>query len=83
MLGGNKREALNYYLTAALLLERNKDTNQNWKYINLLTVIAVAYEKIDMNAEAKLTFEKLLHKEPNYKLVRDELYPKLLQKLKN
>jgi len=82
LLGGNKKEAINYYLTAASLLEKNKDTNQNWKYLNLLTVTGIAYEKEDMLNEAKLTYEKLLRKEPNYKLVRDDLYPKLLQKLK-
>jgi len=83
VFGGNKKEALNYYLTAASLLEKNKDTNQNWKYLNLLTVIGLAYDKEDMPNEAKITYEKLLRKEPNYKLVRDELYPKLLHKLKN
>lgn len=83
LLGGNKKEALNYYLKGVKLIEQNKNTVQNWKYINLLTILAITYDKIDMPEESKLTFEKILRKEPNYKLVRDELYPKLLAKLKN
>lgn len=82
-LGGDKKEALNYYLKGVNLLEKKKDTIQNWKYINLLTILAITYDKIDMPEESRLTYEKILRKEPNCKLVRDELYPKLLAKLKN
>ena len=65
-----------------IYLWSNNNTNQNWKYINLLTILAITYDKIDMPEESKLTYEKILRKEPNYKLVRDELYPKLLSRLK-
>jgi len=82
LLGGDKKEALTYYLKGVKLLEKNNNTNQNWKYINLLTILAITYDKIDMPEESKLTYEKILRKEPNYKLVRDELYPKLLSRLK-
>ena len=83
IIGGDKKNALNYYLRAMQLIEKNKDTNQNWRYLNLLTIIGIAYEKIDMLAEAKLAYEKALRKEPNYKWVKDDLYPNLLAKIKN
>jgi len=34
---------------------QNKDTYHNWVYLNLLTIIASAYEKTDKLEEAKLT----------------------------
>ncbi len=80
LLGGNKRQAVNYYIKGIKLIEQNRNTTQNWKYINLLTILAITYDKIDMPEESRLTFEKILRKEPNCKYVRDELYPKLLEK---
>ena len=65
LLGGDKKEALTYYLKGVKLLEKNNNTNQNWKYINLLTILAITYDKIDMPEESKLTYEKILRKEPN------------------
>jgi tetratricopeptide (TPR) repeat protein len=79
LFGGDKEEALNFYLKGSRILEKNKDTDQNWVYLNLLTTIALAYDKIDKRKEAKLICEKILRKEPNYKWVKDVLYPKLLE----
>lgn len=80
MFGGDKEEALKYYLKGLRILENNKDTNQNWVYLNLLTTIALAYEKTDRPKDAKLICEKILRKEPNYKWVKDILYPRILDK---
>ena len=80
LFGGDKEEALTYYLKGSRIIEKNKDTDQNWVYLNLLTVIAMAYDKTDKTVEAKLTCEKILRKEPNYKWVRDILYPRILEK---
>jgi tetratricopeptide (TPR) repeat protein len=80
--GGDKKEALNYFLTAAKILERNKETNQNWVYLNLLSIIASAYEKTDKLAEAKQVYEKILLNEPNLGWVKYNLYPNLLAKIK-
>jgi len=78
--GGDKEEAINYYLNGCRILEKNRDTDQNWVYLNLLTTIALAYDKIDRPKEARLMYEKILHKEPNYKWVKDELYPQILER---
>ncbi|MFT3753249.1 MAG: hypothetical protein QM800_10375 [Paludibacter sp.] len=81
LLGGNKKEAINYYLKGVKLIEQNRNTTQNWKYINLLTILAIAYDKMNMQKESKLTFEKILQKEPNCKYVKDVLYPDLLERI--
>ncbi|MDP4239219.1 MAG: hypothetical protein Q8904_07100 [Bacteroidota bacterium] len=80
LFGGDKEEALTYYLRGERILERNKDTDQSWFYLNILTNIALAYEKTDRPEDAKHIYEKILQKEPNYKWVRDILYPKILEK---
>jgi tetratricopeptide (TPR) repeat protein len=81
IFGGDKHEALNFYLKAARLMERNKETDQNWAYLNLLTTIGIAYDKLNKTKDAKLIFEKILRKEPNFKWVKEELYPKLIAKI--
>ena len=81
LLGGDKEEALHYFLKGARLLEKNKDTDHNWVYLNLLTTTALAYEKINKPQEAKLIYQKILRHEPRFKWVRDELYPRLLLKM--
>lgn len=80
--GGDKTEALNYFLKGVKLMERNKETYQNWVYLNLLTMIASAYEKTDKLEDAKLTYEKIMRNEPDIKWVKDDLYPQLLAKIK-
>lgn len=81
--GGDKREALNYFIKGAKLMEKNKETNQSWVYLNLLTIIASAYEKTDKLAEAKLTYEKIIRNEPDISWVKNDLYPSLLAKIKS
>lgn len=80
LFGGDKEESLKYYLKALRILENNKDTNQNWVYLNLLTTIAMAYDKTDRPKDAKLICEKILRKEPNYKWIKDIYYPGILEK---
>jgi len=80
--GGDKKEALNYFLKGAKLMEKNNETYQNWVYLNLLTMIANAYEKTDKLVEAKLTYEKIMRNEPDIKWIKDGLYPNLLAKIK-
>lgn len=80
LFGGNKEEALKYYLKGSRIIENKKETDQNWVYLNLLTTIALAYEKTDRPKDAKLIYEKILRKEPNYRWVKDILYPNILEK---
>ena len=79
--GGDKKEALGYFLKGVKLMERNKETYQNWVYLNLLTMVASVYEKTDKLEDAKLTYEKIMRNEPDIKWVKDGLYPQLLAKI--
>jgi len=82
IFGGDKQEALIFFLRGMKLMEQTKITDQNWFYLNVLILIARTYEQLDRPQEAKLTYEKILQKEPNHKWVKDELYPLFLAKLK-
>jgi tetratricopeptide (TPR) repeat protein len=82
LLGGDKKEALVYFLKGARILEKNNETDQNWVYLNLLSIIASAYEKTDKLLEAKLVYEKILSIEPNIGWIKNDLYPNLLAKIK-
>jgi tetratricopeptide (TPR) repeat protein len=82
VFGGDKKEALKFYIKAAKIIEAKKDTYQNWAYLNLLTNTALAYEKTEQPHLAKLIFEKILQIEPNYYRVKVDLYPKFLTKHK-
>ncbi len=83
IFGGDKREAIKLFLKSVSLMETSKTTDQNWVYLHVLTLIARAYEKQNKSQEAKLIYEKILRKEPNFKLVKEVLYPRILTKLKN
>lgn len=83
IFGGDKLEALEFYKKGAKLMEINNETNQNWTYLNLLTTIALAYEKTDQPSLAKLTYEKILRKEPDFYWVKVDLFPKFLAKNKS
>ena len=82
LFGGDKKEALTYFLKGVKLMEKNKETYQNWVYLNLLTMIASVYEKTDNLEDAKLTYEKIMRNEPDIKWVKDGLYVELLTKIK-
>ncbi|MEI6752555.1 MAG: hypothetical protein WCK78_05245 [Paludibacter sp.] len=80
-LGGDKDEALNLYHKALVLMEKNKETEQNWNYLNLLTTIAIGFDKTGKFHESKKMYERILKFEPDYKWVRDDLYPNLLKRM--
>ena len=80
--GGNKREAINFFLKAINQMETSKTADYNWTYLHTLITIAKAYEKQNRLQDAKLMYEKALRKEPNFALVKNNLYPAILIKLK-
>jgi tetratricopeptide (TPR) repeat protein len=47
----------------------------------VLTLLARNYESLEQYEQAKQTYEKILHFEPDYKWVKNELYPALKAKL--
>ena len=79
IFGGDKVEAMRLYLKAMKLMEQTGKTEENWFYLNLLTIIGKSYMKLDKLPEAKLSFEKALRKEPDYMIVKTVLYPNLLK----
>jgi len=83
IFGGSKQLALNYFLQAVNLMEQNPQTiADDWNYLSVLTMVAKSYEALENNAMARSTYEKILKQEPAFLWVKNELYPKLLAKMK-
>ena len=81
MLGGDKKEALRIFQKAITILEKQKNTEQNWMYVQMLFLEAHCNELLGDLAMAKKGYEKTLRVEPNFKLVRDKYYPELQKKI--
>ena len=84
MFGGNPIEAIEYY-KIALLLMGAKDGSRptcSWLYLNTITQLALAYEKAKKPELADATYKQILQIAPNYKWVKEELYPKFKKKNK-
>jgi tetratricopeptide (TPR) repeat protein len=80
--GGSKKDALVYYFKARKILEKNPvDTMYNWNYMNLLIQIGKAYTDLLDYTSAKSMYENILKIEPDFKYVKDELYPSLMKKI--
>lgn len=80
-MGGSKEKALESYRKAIVLLEKNEASlKNNWLYLNTLTLLANGYKELNLNQKAGSMYEQILRVEPNFKWVKDELYPKLRQK---
>jgi hypothetical protein len=83
-LGGSKKEALKYYLKARDLVEKDPEfTSENWNYLSLLVVIGQTYTYLDDYLSAQMVYYNILKIEPDFLYVKDDLYPKLLKKMKN
>jgi len=79
--GGAKDEAMSHYLQALKNMENNPSwTNNNWNYLNLLTVIATAYYEYNQQDKALIYLQKALKIEPEFQWVKKELYPKFSKK---
>jgi tetratricopeptide (TPR) repeat protein len=83
VFGGSKTVALENYIKALHLMELRKiETENNWNYLSLLTIIAMAYENLGQHDMAKACYEKIMKIEPRYLWVKNELYPKLITEMK-
>jgi tetratricopeptide (TPR) repeat protein len=80
MLGGSKDEAVHYYKIAEKIIENGQKTDHNWNYLSLLTMIAHANVEMGNYSEANLYYKKILQIEPNYKWIKEEIYPKFINK---
>jgi tetratricopeptide (TPR) repeat protein len=84
VFGGSKKEAIEYYLIAEKLMEKNgNEITENWNYLSLLIVIAQAYAYLDEFQSSISYFEKILKIEPEFGYVKNELYPEVLKKMKS
>lgn len=65
-------------------MEKDKSASAgNWNYMSLLIVIGQTYTYLKDYGKARETFDFILGLEPEFLYVRDDLYPKLLQKIEN
>ncbi len=84
VFGGSKKEALKNYLLAKDLMETDKkDLVENWNYLSLLTVIMQTYIYLKDFESSKLYYEKIVAIEPGLSSVKNDLYPEMINKLKN
>lgn len=81
IFGGDKKQSLKLFLKAITLLEKSKQTDNNWFYLNVLTLTAKNYESLEQWQNAKGVYEKIMRFSPDYKWVKNELYPALLKKM--
>ncbi len=83
VFGGSKKLALDYYLKAKNLMERNpKGVIEDWNYLSLLSMIAKTHTELNDFKQAKIYYEKILKIEPDFLWVKNELYPELLKNIK-
>jgi len=82
IVGGSKTRAIEYYKKALILYEKNYYNKKDWNYLALITDLIKAYMDINNYSEAKIYAEKALKVEPNYKWVKEDLYPEILKNLK-
>jgi len=84
VFGGSKKEALEYYLKARDILEKDPDfVSENWNYISLLLAIGQTYTHLKDHSSAKRVYEEILKFEPGFLYVKDDLYPNLLKTMEN
>jgi len=84
VFGGSKEKALGLFRKAETLLEKSGERlDENWNYLGLLAMIGEACMETGKYEEARAAFSKALKVEPAFLWVKDELYPRLLKRLKN
>ncbi|BDX39396.1 hypothetical protein CYCD_27510 [Tenuifilaceae bacterium CYCD] len=79
-VGGSPAEAIVNYQKAITNIKASSKT-KTWWYLNTLTQLALAAEKAKNYTLASKTYKEILSIEPNFKWVKDELYPKFLEKI--
>ena len=82
LFGGNPKEAVLLYQKAIASIERtlNGSKEYEWWHLNVMAQLAIAAEKSSQTELARSSYRKILQVAPNFKWVRDELYPKFTKK---
>jgi hypothetical protein len=85
ILGGSKKEAIGYYMIAEKLLYKQLEGGnlKDWNYINILVTIEQAYEQLGQTAKAKVYREKVMHIEPKYMWIKNELFNNIDKRTKS
>lgn len=78
MFGGDPVVAVKYYSKAIAALEKQNSNQQTWLFLSTQAQLALAFEKAKQIDNAKKTYLNILKIAPDFKWVRDELYPKFL-----
>ena len=72
--GGSKTRGIEYYRKAIALSEKDPFKVQgNWFYINMLIMLAEAYEKTSQTALARETYQKILRVEPEFQAIKEKI----------
>ena len=82
IFGGDKRQALKYYRRAIEVIEQQGATSRNWIYLKLLLLEARCYQATGRHAEARKLYERLLDREPTFKIVRQKYLPEAVEATK-
>ena len=79
MFGGDVDEAVTCFEKAAQYHEQQSiDLTYNWRYLNTLAWLGIAYQKTGNASAAVETFQKALNIAPNFRWVERALLPKAL-----
>lgn len=82
IFGGSKEVAIEHFLLAIELMEASPEEIKNdWNYLSLLSLTGQSYVEFNELQKAQVIYEKALRFEPNFKWIKDELYPDLKTKL--
>lgn len=77
VFGGSKKEGIKNYEKAIQLFEENKNTINNWQYLNAMAILGTWYTEEKHIDKAEAIFHKTLFIEPNFKWVKEKLLPEL------
>ena len=82
IFGGSKEVAIEHFLLAIEFMEASPEELKNdWNYLSLLSLTGQSYEELNEFKKAQVIYEKALKFEPNFKWIKEELYPDLKTKL--
>jgi tetratricopeptide (TPR) repeat protein len=81
--GGSKQVAFENFDKARKLMEKDPALIKgNWNYLSLLVTIAQSYGYLEEYEKAKAEYENILKLEPGFLYVKNDLYPRLIAKMK-
>lgn len=82
IIGGSKREAVEYYSRAVAILEHECLPVYRWNYTALQLCLVEGYEKTNQLDKAIALARKCLAANPDYVVMRDTVLPRLLKSRK-